>query len=100
LISFSCIAILYALLLIILTSLIYLFVTACLAALTVLIPKLSEAIQTDPEIDVVNEALDCFTELLKELKGLAIKSDGHLDAVLVCIKMVFNKGVRNLRVYS
>ena len=67
-----------------------------MAALSVLIPKLSEAVQTDSEIDVVNEALDCLTELLKELKGLVLKSEGHLEAVLGCIKNVFNKAVHNL----
>ncbi|XP_057376777.1 importin-4-like [Daphnia carinata] len=67
---------------------------ACLAALAVLIPKLSEAIHTDSEIDVVNGALDCLTELLKELKGLVIKSQGHLDAVLMCIKNVFSKSTQ------
>lgn len=58
-----------------------------------LIPKLSEAIHTDSEINVVNEALDCLTELLKELKGLTLKVEGHLDAILMCIKNVFNKAV-------
>lgn len=71
------------------------FSIACLAALAVLIPKLSEAIHTDTEIDVVNGALDCLTELLKELKGLVIKGEGHLDAVLMCIKNVFSKSVLN-----
>jgi hypothetical protein len=45
--------------------------TACLAALSILIPKLSEAIRTDWRFEVVGEALDCLTDLLKELKGLA-----------------------------
>ncbi len=65
-----------------------------MAALAILIPKLSEAIHTDSEIEVVNEALDCLTELLKELKGVVIKSEGHLDAVLMCVKNVFNKAVQ------
>ena len=67
---------------------------ACSSALVVLIPKLSEAIHTDSEINVVNEALDCLTELLKELKGLTLKVEGHLDAILMCIKNVFNKAVK------
>ncbi|EFX65679.1 hypothetical protein DAPPUDRAFT_303554 [Daphnia pulex] len=67
---------------------------ACLAALAILIPKLSEAIHTDSEIEVVNEALDCLTELLKELKGVVIKSEGHLDAILMCVKNVFNKATQ------
>lgn len=66
---------------------------ALAAALVVLIPKLSEAIHTDSEIEVVNEALDCLTELLKELKGQALQSEGHRDAILMCIKNVFNKAV-------
>lgn len=44
-------------------------------------------------MDVVNEALDSLTELLKELKGLVLKPEGHLDAVLMCIRNVFNKAV-------
>jgi hypothetical protein len=49
--------------------------SACLAALTVLIiHKFSEAIQTVSEID---EAL-MVSELLKELKGLAMKSDRQI----------------------
>lgn len=74
-----------------------LIIAACSAALIVLIPKLSEAIHTDSEIEVVNEALDCLTELLKELKGLALKSEGHRDAILMCIKNVFNKAVSGLK---
>ena len=52
--------------------------SACLAALTVLIiHKFSEAIQTVSEIDAVDEAL-MVSELLKELKGLAMKSDRQI----------------------
>lgn len=58
-----------------------------------MVPKLSEVINTDIEMDVVNEALDSLTELLKELKGLVLKPEGHLDAVLMCIRNVFNKAV-------
>jgi len=61
----------------------------------VLIPKLSEVINTDSEMDVVNESLDSLAELLKELKGTVLKSEGHLDAVLMCIRNVFSKSVRH-----
>ncbi|EFX62943.1 hypothetical protein DAPPUDRAFT_119700, partial [Daphnia pulex] len=64
---------------------------ACLAALSILIPKLSEAIQTDWRFEVVREALDCLTELLEELKGLVIKSKDHLDTVCMSMRMVFYK---------
>lgn len=64
---------------------------ACLLALAILLPKLSEAVNTDTEMVVVNEALDCITELLKELKGVVLKTEGHLEAILNCIKNVFNK---------
>lgn len=66
---------------------------ACLLALAILLPKLSEAINTDTEMVVVNEALDSITELLKELKGVVLKTEGHLEAILNCIKNVFNKAV-------
>lgn len=65
----------------------------CLGALAVLMPKLSEVVHTDTEMEVVNAALDALTELLKDLKGLVLKSEGHLDAVVMCIKNVFNKAV-------
>ena len=67
---------------------------ACIAALAVLIPKLSEVINTDLEMDVVNESLDSLAEVLKELKGTVLKSEGHLDAILMCIRNVFSKSVR------
>ncbi len=52
--------------------------SACLPALPVLIiHKFSEAIRTVSEIDAVDEAL-MVSELLKELKGLAIKSDRQI----------------------
>jgi hypothetical protein len=68
--------------------------TACLAALSNLVPKLSEAIQTDWRFEVVREALDCLADLLKELKGVVIKSEGHIDTVFMSIKMVFYKMVQ------
>merc|ERR1712071_516096 len=67
---------------------------ACIAALTVLVPKLSEVINTDMEMDVVNESLDSLAELLKELKGTVLKSEGHLDAILMCIRNVFSKSTQ------
>jgi hypothetical protein len=68
--------------------------TACLAALSILIPKLSEAIRTNWRFEVVGEALDCLTDLLKELKGVVIKPEGHLDTVFMCMKMIFYKLVQ------
>lgn len=65
--------------------------TACLAALSILIPKLSEAIQTDWRFEVVREALYCLIELLEELKGLVIKSEDHLGTVSMSMRMVFYK---------
>lgn len=66
-----------------------------MAALAILMPKLSEAVNTDTEMVVVNEALDALTELLKELKGLVLKTEGHLEAILNCVKNVFSKSVLN-----
>jgi hypothetical protein len=43
---------------------------------------------------VVGEALDCLTDLLKELKGVVIKPEGHLDTVFMCMKMIFYKLVQ------
>ena len=54
-------------------------------------PKLSKVVHTDTEMKVVNAALDAPTEILKVLKGLVLKSEDHLDAVVMCIKNVFNK---------
>ena len=65
----------------------------CQTALSILMPKLSEAVNADPDMVVVTEALDCLTELLKELKGIVLRSQGHLEAILLCINNIFNKKV-------
>jgi hypothetical protein len=43
---------------------------------------------------IISEALDCLTDLLKELKGVVIKPEGYLDTVLMCMKMLFYKMVQ------
>jgi hypothetical protein len=43
---------------------------------------------------IISEALDCLTDLLKELKGVVIKPEGYLDTVLMWMKMVFYKMVQ------
>jgi len=48
---------------------------------------------------VVYDALDALTELLKELKGVVLQGQGHLDAILGCIKNVFNKAVISFNNY-
>lgn len=48
---------------------------------------------------MVYDALDALTELLKELKGIVIQGQGHLEAVLGCIRNVFNKAVLQILRY-
>jgi len=67
---------------------------ACAAAVTVLVPKLSEVINTDSEMEVVNAAFDTMTEMLKELKGIVLKTEGHTEAIIMCIRNVFNKATQ------
>ncbi|EFX63510.1 hypothetical protein DAPPUDRAFT_119149 [Daphnia pulex] len=37
----------------------------------------------DWQFEVIREALDCLTDLLKELKGVVIKPESYLDTVLI-----------------
>ncbi|RZF46139.1 hypothetical protein LSTR_LSTR013097 [Laodelphax striatellus] len=57
-------------------------------ALTFLIPKLSEMVRTEEEMEVVMVALNSFSELLKEVGAEAIQGQGHAEAVLECVKDV------------
>ena len=66
---------------------------ACVEALTVLIPKLSEVINTDPDMEVVNSAFATLADLLKELKGLVLKTEGHTEAIIMCVRNAFSKSV-------
>ena len=44
-------------------------------------------------MEVVNAAFDTMTEMLKELKGIVLKTEGHTEAIIMCIRNVFNKAV-------
>lgn len=57
-------------------------------AIVILIPKLGRIIREDEEVSVVLSALDSFSDLLKELKQLAMPSDEMRDTIFQCISDV------------
>lgn len=62
-------------------------------AVTILIPKLAEIIQTDEECTVVISALESYADLLRELKELAISGEGSRDTIFNAINDVMNNKV-------
>jgi len=52
------------------------------------IPKAAELIHCDPEYNVVMAALEIYSTLLKELKDVVLKGEGHKEAIINCIKAV------------
>jgi importin-4 len=59
-----------------------------------IIPKAAELVHCDPEYSVVMAALETYTELLKELKEVVLKGEGHKEAIINCIKAVLMNEVR------
>lgn len=52
------------------------------------IPKAAELVHCDPEYSVVMAALETYSDLLKELKGVVLKGEGHKEAIINCVKAV------------
>ncbi|XP_027206682.2 importin-4 [Penaeus vannamei] len=57
----------------------------------VLIPKLSELIRTDEERSVVMACLEAYAEVLKEAGAPVLVPQGHLEAIINCVKDVMLK---------
>lgn len=57
-------------------------------AITILIPKLGQIVRDDEEVAVVLAALESFSDLLKELKQLALADDKLCDTIFTCIQDV------------
>ncbi|XP_065340245.1 importin-4-like [Cloeon dipterum] len=55
-----------------------------------LVPKCAELIHFDPEYSVVMAALEVYSDLLKELKGVVLQGEGHQEAIINCITTVLN----------
>lgn len=59
----------------------------------VFIPKLSELIRTDEERSVVMACLEAYAEVLKEVGAPVLVPQGHLEAIINCVKDVMQKKV-------
>lgn len=57
-------------------------------AITILIPKLGQIVRDDEEVSVVLAALESFSDLLKELKHVALPDDKLTDTIFTCINDV------------
>ncbi|KAG7158690.1 Importin-4-like [Homarus americanus] len=57
----------------------------------VFIPKLSELIRTDEERSVVMACLEAYAEVLKEVGAPVLVTQGHLEAIINCVKDVMQK---------
>ncbi|XP_061389190.1 importin-4-like [Musca vetustissima] len=57
-------------------------------AITILIPKMGQIVRDDEEVSVVLAALESFSDLLKELKQLALADDKMCDTIFTCINDV------------
>jgi importin-4 len=57
------------------------------------IPKAAELVHCDPEYSVVMAALETYSDLLKELKGVVLKGEGHKEAIVNCVKAVLTNEV-------
>lgn len=58
-----------------------------------MIPKLSELIRTDEERSVVMACLEAYAEVLKEAGAPVLVPQGHLEAIINCVKDVMLKKV-------
>lgn len=66
---------------------------ALLKALDMLVPKCAEMVRTDCERDVVVVGLDTYVELLKEVGAPVLTGEGHADAIINCVKDIFQNRV-------
>lgn len=57
-------------------------------AITILIPKLGQIVRDDEEVSVVLAALESFSDILKELKHIALPDDKLTDTIFTCINDV------------
>ncbi|XP_037819285.1 importin-4 [Lucilia sericata] len=57
-------------------------------AITILIPKLGQIVRDDEEVSVVLAALESFSDILKELKHVALPDDKLTDTIFTCINDV------------
>ncbi|KNC21217.1 hypothetical protein FF38_10996 [Lucilia cuprina] len=57
-------------------------------AITILIPKLGQIVRDDEEVSVVLAALESFSDILKELKQVALPDDKLTDTIFTCINDV------------
>lgn len=57
----------------------------------VFIPKLSELIRTDEERSVVMACLEAYAEVLKEVGAPVLVPQGHLEAIINCVRDVMEK---------
>ncbi|KAK4305040.1 hypothetical protein Pmani_023031 [Petrolisthes manimaculis] len=57
----------------------------------VVIPKFSELIRTDEERSVVMACLEAYAEVLKEVGAPVLAPQGHLEAIINCVKEVMQK---------
>lgn len=65
----------------------------------VFIPKLSELIRTDEERSVVMACLEAYAEVLKEVGAPVLVPQGHLEAIINCVKDVMQKKVFSFQMY-
>jgi len=57
-------------------------------ALSFIVPKCAEIIQTDYERNVVAAALDALDTLLVKIKGAVLQAEGHQEAIVNSILQV------------
>lgn len=57
-------------------------------AITILIPKLGQIVRDDEEVSVVLAALESFSDILKELKHIALPDDKLTNTIFTCINDV------------
>ncbi|XP_059474979.1 importin-4-like [Neocloeon triangulifer] len=53
-----------------------------------IVPKAAELVHCDPDYNVVMASLEVYSDLLKELKGIVLKGEGHKEAIINCVKAV------------
>ena len=57
----------------------------------VVVPKLSEIIRSDEERSVAMASLEAYAELLREAGPAVLQAQGHLEAIMNCVKEVMTK---------